>query len=97
MAFRDKDTRLQSECNLNARATAVAADARSALAALNAGMEIFQGVCALAEDTTAMLEPNVRQAVVETLENTERWLQGHHRFKTDMENAANTLFTYAER
>jgi hypothetical protein len=97
MAFPDKDARLPSEdCDLDARAATVAADVPSALAALNAGMEIFQGVCVLAGDPVAMLKPNVRQAAIETLENTERFLQGHQRFKTDMEKAANILFSNIE-
>lgn len=66
-----------------------------ALSAMNPGIEIFQRICALAEDPQAMRLSCVREAVLNTLENAQQWMQGHYRFKTDMEKAAKTLLSRA--
>jgi hypothetical protein len=72
---------------------AVAGDIEPALVAIEAAMEVFQAICSLAKDPQAMREENVRKALFETFVNTQRWLQSHHRFNLDMEEAAKTLFS----
>ena len=94
----DRNNHTQVHCdqdNLAAQAVTVAEDAKAAFAATVAGSEIFLAICTLAEDEQAMSKPNVRRAVLDTLEKTQKWLQSHRQFQTDMQEAAQMLFSSA--
>jgi hypothetical protein len=49
------------------------------------GMAVLRTVCSLMADEKIISDSRLRRSVLATLDSAERWLQGHHRFKTDMQ------------
>jgi len=68
----------------------VTATIQPALDAMEAGMAALRTVCSLIADEKIISDSRLRRSALATFD-AERWLQGHHRFKTDMQAAQKTL------
>src|SRR5258707_9749899 len=69
----------------------VTAAIQPALDAMEEGMAALRTVSSLIADEKNISDSRLRRSALATFDSAERWLQGHHRFKTDMKAAQKTL------
>ena len=69
----------------------VTAAIQPALDAMEEGMAALRTVCSLIADEKIISDSRLRRSALATFDSAERWLQGHHHFKTDMQAAQKTL------
>jgi len=74
-----------------ARQKEVSASIQPALVAMEEGMAALRTVCSLIADEQIITDARLRRSALATFDSAERWLQGHHRFRTDMQAAQKTL------
>jgi len=63
----------------------------AALDAMEEGMGALRTVFSLIADQSIISNGRLRRATLATFERAERYLESHHRFKTDMQAAQKTL------
>jgi len=69
----------------------VTAAIQPALDAMEEGMAALRTVCSLIADEQIITDARLRRSALATFDSAERWLQSHHRFRTDMQAAQKTL------
>jgi hypothetical protein len=74
-----------------ARQKEVTTAIQPALDAMQEGMAALRTVCSLIANEEIISDSRLRRSALATFDSAERWLQGHHRFKVDMQGAEKTL------
>jgi hypothetical protein len=74
-----------------ARQKQVTTAIQPALGAMQEGMAALRTVCSLIANKEIISDSRPRRSALATFDSAERWLQGHHCFKTDMEATQKTL------
>ncbi len=74
-----------------ARQKEITAAIQPALDAMEEGMAALRTVCSLIADEKIISDSRLRRSALATFDTAERWLQGHHRLRTDMQAAQKTL------
>jgi hypothetical protein len=92
MTNSDNDPELHEDLlKIVAQQTEVTAAIQPALDAMEEGMAALRTVCSLISDERIISDSRLRRSALATFDSAERWLQGHHRFKVDMQAAQKTL------